>query len=226
MLTALPTSLNLVGIEGFYLLRNLPDASVTRTIKPMEFPDNSYQNILACLTSVNSTFVDDPMVRKEWNDWAHLHCPKSNSAMEYLEHLRTKKLPYHIPLKAILLPRATRINFPVWKDKPLSVTPVSNLSLFEWPEVISVAMHSVQTSMNMNPVESRLYMPKDQQLIMDINNFMTNVEPVYYDSLLKDRLTKEKLKAIIERKIGYSGETVARVSGKWLINLYLLTSVL
>ena len=94
-----------------------------------------------------------------------------------------------------------------------------NLSLFEWPEVISVAMHSVQTSMNMNPVESRLYMPKDQQLIMDINNFMTNVEPVYYDSLLKDRLTKEKLKAIIERKIGYSGETVSRVSGKWLINL-------
>ena len=48
---------------------------------------------------------------------------------------------------------------------------------------------------------------------------MTNVEPVYYDSLLKDRLTKEKLKAIIERKIGYSGETVSRVSGKWLINL-------
>ena len=66
----------------------------------------------------------------------------------------------------------------------------------------------------MNPVESRLYMPRDQQLIMDINSFMTNVEPVYYDSQLKDRTTKEKLKAMIERKIGYSGETVARVSGK------------
>jgi hypothetical protein len=180
----------------------------------MEFPENSYQNIQACLTSVNSTFVDDPKVRKEWNDWAHLQCPQSNSAIEYLEHLRTKRLPYHIPLKAVLLPRSTRINFPAWKDRPLPVTPVSNQSLFEWPEVLSVAMHSVQTSMNMNPVESRLYMPRDQQLIMDINSFMTNVEPVYYDSQLRDRTTKEKLKAMIERKIGYSGETVARVSGK------------
>jgi hypothetical protein len=138
--------LNFLGIEGFYLLRNLPDASITRTIKPMELPENLYQNIQACLTSVNSTFVDDPMVRKEWNDWAHLHCPQSNSAIEYLEHLRTKRLPYHNPLKAVLLPRSTRINFPVWKDR----------------------------SMNMNPVESRLYLPRDQQLIMDINSFTGN----------------------------------------------------
>ena len=43
--------------------------------------------------------------------------------------------------------------------------PVDNTNMFEWPEVLSAAMHSVRTSMNLHPPVSRLHVPRDEQLI-------------------------------------------------------------
>ena len=63
--------------------------------------------------------------------------------------------------------------------------PVDNTNMFEWPEVLSAAMHSVRTSMNLHPPVSRLHVPRDEQLVMELNTFMTNVGPVYYDTVLR-----------------------------------------
>jgi len=118
---------------------------------------------------------------------------------------------YHIPLKAILLDRRVVLNFPAWRDKPLQSFPISNQNMFEWPEVLSAAMHSVRTSMNLHPPASRLYVPRDEQLVMDINTFMDNVGPVYYDTVLRGNLTTvAQLKLMIDRRVGYSGEVPSK----------------
>lgn len=119
---------------------------------------------------------------------------------------------YHIPLKAILLDREQVLNFPAWRDKPLRSLPISNQNMFEWPEVLSAAMHSVTTSMNLHPPASRLYVPRDEQLVMELNLlFMNNVGPVYYDTALRGTSTTvAKLKDMIDRRIGYSGEVPSK----------------
>ena len=61
--------------------------------------------------------------------------------------------------------------------------------------------------MNLHPPVSRLHVPRDEQLVMELNTFMTNVGPVYYDTVLRGNLTTiPQLKQIIDRKVGYSGE--------------------
>lgn len=83
--------------------------------------------------------------------------------------------------------------------------------MFEWPEVLSAAMHSVRTSMNLHPPSSRLYVPRDTELVMDLNTFMANVGPVYYDTVLSGNLTTiPRLKEMINRKVGYSGEVPSK----------------
>jgi hypothetical protein len=195
-----------LGIEGFYLLRGIPH-SESLYIPPQEFPDDARENILKCLNCVNSTFSNAFAIKKEWNDWAQKYCPPTNDANNYVDHLRSNGVGYHIPLKMLLLDSKLVIQFPKWRDKPLLSFPVSNLNMFEWPEVLSAAMHSVKTSMNPHPPDSRVYVPRDQDLIMQLNTFMTNIGPVYYDTVLKGTgTTVAKLKEMIERKVGYSGE--------------------
>lgn len=194
------------GIEGFYLLRGIPHAEA-KYIPPQEFPDNAREGILACLDCVNSTFSNSPEIIREWNNWAHLYCPATDNAHDYVQQLRQNGVGYHIPLKALLLDSAQILHFPAWREKPMQAFPVDNTNMFEWPEVLSAAMHSVRTSMNLHPPVSRLHVPRDEQLVMELNTFMTNVGPVYYDTVLRGNLTTiPQLKQIIDRKVGYSGE--------------------
>ena len=197
-------------MEGFYLLRSIPHSD-TKFIPPQEFPENARDNIVACLNCVNSHFSNAFEIRKEWEEWAQVHCPTSDSAIEYVQHLRLKGVGYHIPLKVILLDRQQIIRCPAWKDKPLKACPISNQTIFQWPEVLSAATHSVRTSMNMHPQPSRLYVPRDEQLVMELNIFMANVGPVHYDTVLRgNTTTKERLKDMIDRTVGYSGEVPSK----------------
>lgn len=205
------------GVEGFYLLRGIPHSDV-KYIPPQEFPENARDNIIACLNCVNSHFSNALEIRKEWEEWANLHCPPTDSAVEYVQHLRSIGVGYHIPLKAILLDRQQVLRFPVWRDKPLKSLPISNETIFEWPEVLSAAMHSVRTSMNMHPQPSRLHVPRDEQLVMELNIFMNNVGPVHYDTVLRGNgTTKERLKDMIDRTVGYSGEVPSKTG---ILHLY------
>jgi hypothetical protein len=194
------------GIEGFYLLRGIPH-SEDRFIPPQEFPDNARERILACLACVNATFSNDIKIKAEWNDWARFYLPATNSADDYVQQLRQSGVGYHIPLKALLLHARQILNYPAWRDKPLQSFPISNYNMFEWPEVLSAAQHSVTTSMNLHPPASRLYVPRDAEVVMDLNTFTSNVGPVYYDTVLSGTLTTiPQLKCMIARKVGYSGE--------------------
>ena len=60
---------------------------------------------------------------------------------------------------------------------------------------------------NLYTPASRLSVPRDEQLVMDLNSFMTNVGPVYYDTVLRGTLiTVAQLKDMIDRRVGYKGE--------------------
>ena len=119
---------------------------------------------------------------------------------------------YHIPLKAILLNRRVSIVEPEWLNQPpLDTTPIST-NIFEWPEVLAAAMHSVLSDMNRNPQPVRLYAASDGALIVERQLFLDAVAQYYSNTL--PRLSLNDLKQLALRKVGFNGTTISIGDGK------------
>ena len=126
---------------------------------------------------------------------------------------------YHIPLKAILLNKSISIVEPEWLNQPpVDTTPIS-ANIFEWPEVIAAAMHSVLSDMNRNPQPVRLHAASDGALIIERQLFSDAVAQYYNNAL--PRLSLNELKRLALRKVGFNGTTTSVGDGK-LINLMTL----
>jgi len=80
---------------------------------------------------------------------------------------------------------------------------VSSSNLFEWPEVLAAAMHSVMCDMNRNPQPVRVYAASDAELIVDRQLFSEAVSQ-YYNNILPG-LSVQDLKRISSRKVGFNG---------------------
>lgn len=109
---------------------------------------------------------------------------------------------------------------PQWINRPpLEETPKIGC-IFEWPEVLAAAMHSVYTDMNRNPQPVRLYSASETDLVIDRNRFSERVKD-YYSAL--PRLTVALIKKIAQRKVGYNGKSLASGDGG---NTLLMTPLL
>jgi len=198
-----------VGIEGFYLLRNMPP-TVT-SLPPCEFPEHAYKSIMETLKEVRDRFdiYDDSDIRNAWDSWAAKWAPLSNDATEYVQQLKRNGLPYHIPLKNILLnANAIISDHDKWKN---DMCPVTDINIdFVWPEIIAAALNSVVSEFNPHPPNPRMYSPTDVALTEAIVLF--NIKSsIFYDGVLKAS-TNNFLQSLIKRKIGYNGEIPA-ISG-------------
>lgn len=94
---------------------------------------------------------------------------------------------------------------------PMEETPRSS-NLFEWPEVLAAAMHSVLCDMNRNPQPVRVYAASDAELIIDRELFSEAVSH-YYTSFLPT-LSVNELKRVASRKVGFNGTAVSLGDGK------------
>jgi hypothetical protein len=105
-------------------------------------------------------------------------------------------------------------------------TPRSS-SIFEWPEVLAAAMHSVMCDMNRNPQPVRVYAASDAELIIDRQLFSDAVSH-YYTSFLPP-LSVNELKRVASRKVGFNGTVVSLGDGKinhriqlnYVVNTYI-----
>ena len=109
----------------------LVKSKMSQSVLTSEDDGLSVVSILACLACVNSTFSNDIAIKNEWNDWARLYLPATDSAEDYVLQLRQNGVGYHIPLKVILLDATLVIQCPAWRDKPLQSFPISNLKCFQ-----------------------------------------------------------------------------------------------
>ena len=82
------------GIEGFYLLRNMPHWD--GDLPPVEFPPDCCSDIDKTLAEINRTFEasNDRAIREEWNRWAQRFAPRTPMASDYLNQLRQEGLRY------------------------------------------------------------------------------------------------------------------------------------
>lgn len=198
------------GIEGFHLLRDMPHYD--GTLPPVEFPEDCMQTMRGTLDEISKTYEasNHREVREVWNKWERLYFPRSPDATAYIQQLRLQGLEYKIPLKAILLNKYISIVEPQWRNKPpLEETPTAGC-LFEWPEVLAAAMHSVVTDMNRNPQPVRVYAASDADLIIDRNQFSESVKE-YYNML--PRLTVPLIKKVVQRKVGYNEKSMPAGDG-------------
>ena len=198
------------GIEGFFLLRNMPHWD--GNLLPVPFPDDCTPKMQSTMVEISKTYEasNHRMVREQWNKWQEKFFPRDPDSSVYIQQLRQQGIEYKIPLKQILLNKTVIIVEPQWLDRPpLEETP-SVGCIFDWPEVLAAAMHSVCTDMNRNPQPVRVYAASDAELIIDRNHFSENVS-AYYDSIL--RLTVARIRKIANRKVGYNGKLIASGEG-------------
>jgi hypothetical protein len=104
----------------------------------------------------------------------------SNSSDEYVERIKSLGLPYHIPLKTILLKRSV-----VLQTNWIRVITIANINPdFVFPEVLAVAMNSVVSDFNPNAPDPRLYSTNDTALSDDMNIFHQKSSN-YYEIFMK-----------------------------------------
>ena len=93
----------------------------------------------------------------------------------------------------------------------MDTTPTSS-NIFEWPEVLAAAMHSVLSDMNRTPQPVRVYAATDAELIVERQLFSEAVMQ-YYNSFLP-ALSLTELKRLASRKIGFNGTAISLGDGK------------
>lgn len=95
------------GIEGYYVLKSIPVPERKYYIDPVEFPDDAKSTIDETLSSVwlhfNTGNEDTKRIIDEWTNWKNIYAPLTNNAKDYIAQLNRNSIPYHIPLKMILL---------------------------------------------------------------------------------------------------------------------------
>jgi len=88
----------------------------------------------------------------------------------------------------------------------METTPVST-NIFEWPEVLAAAMHSVLSDMNRNPHPVRVYAATDAELIVERQLFSEAVMQYYNNTL--PGLSVNELKRLASRKVGFNGTALS-----------------
>ena len=87
-----------IGIEGFYLLRSLPDFSVEWIPEPAEFGAGCAAAVSRTVVAVGEIYKDDPAVIKSWNEWYEVYGPKTDFAIDMVTQLRSKRKLYKVSL--------------------------------------------------------------------------------------------------------------------------------
>lgn len=189
------------GIEGFYLLRRMPHVAAG-TLPPCPFPSTALDAISATLKEIREKYsiIDHADIRNSWDAWAAAWAPTSNCSVEYVARIKRQQLPYHIPLKRILLCDRTTL----CANWSTTLAPASIDTSFQWPEVFALAMNSVVSEFNTHAPDPRLYSTNDALLENDILLF-SEKSTGFYEATLKS-LANTAITSILKRKLSYSGQ--------------------
>lgn len=216
------------GIEGIYLLKNIP-FSPNRTIPPCPLEENSVQSIDACLREVRDRWYGNndreaQLIIDSWDRWSTKYRPISDDISDYLLKLQANHVPYHIPLKAYIATdqQMLTLDSTISWGRKLRENPIINAD-FKWPEVMVAAMNSVVTEFNRHPSAPRLYSVTDELLLSDVNYFQLNTN-FYYEEVLPN-LLKPDLVSLLKRKVSYTGE-VPPIGGSIFISYFIFLFLL
>lgn len=201
---------NRAGIEGFYLLRKIPELSIS-SLPPCPFPDSIKADVEKTLRAVRSRWQpgnpESERIRNEWELWALKYAPLINSSEEYLVKMQANSIPYHIPLKEAILDSNFEVRQTSWAhDMPYHTARID--PHFVWPELLAAALPSVATSHNSNPPHSRVYPSESDELRGFLQEFKARTDDRYYGSIL-DAENKGSLELRLRRKVSYAGDSVS-----------------
>lgn len=195
------------NVEGLYLLERVPSVALFPGAifpPPAAIPENATQKIRACLNEIISRFhiIEHWTVRNWWSTFGRKYVPLSNDPNEYVQQLRSHNIPYHVPLQSMLyssesiVPRTFELNIEDYADYDAN---------FQWPEVFCRATNSVEsTRFNPHPPPPREMATSDAEFQDRISRWSFDSALYYHNTL--DRYSNEQLKALLARKVRYSGD--------------------
>ena len=178
------------GIEGFYLLRNIPSGPIS----PLPFMPNSIFYTYSFMKRIYKKYPLDSYkeIHGKWKQWYENIAPKAivdnqnlvngrvqvleESSESYIERMKITGRARHVafPLSSFFL-KAEDSNKDVRWNIEHNDQDVFDPK-FVWPESLVAAMKSVESSIDTEPHAPRLHAQNDQRLIFTRQSFFTGVE--------------------------------------------------
>lgn len=197
-------------------------------IKPAPIPDGILPAMRACMTEVRARFdvIADNEVRRWWDEWFRMYCPRTESAVEYMTQLKASEWPYRVPMANHVFNGDCFVITSTWSRS------IGSFSVydpeFEWPEVLAAATNSVMSShFNPNPPPPRVYVSTDENMRAQLSVWTQKVAPFYVagEGSLSN-WTNAALKIAVRRKVGYSGVEPSSTGAPHLSMRILMHSII
>jgi hypothetical protein len=218
---------NRYGVEGFYLLTQLPacPVGIGSVMAPCSFKPGSALDIQKCIIEVHRKWQafddEDFWVVGQWEMWTQKFAPQNDNAVQFISDGRTRRL-YQMPMKVILFEPARFMTPLVWLKKVGAYADYD--PNFKWPELVAIATNSVASDQfNPRAPDPRVYSTLDDHIVQKKNRFV-DLTALYYDVKLLE-CTRAVLVAFINRRIGYSGEENS-TTGKCCVIIFIVYSLL
>ena len=212
---------NRVGVEGFYLLTELPAAAVKMgsKLKPCPFVAESTADMHKCFVEVHKKWQGSEgfnTIILDWVNWKNSYCPNSDDSDNYIIDARTC-MHYKMPMRNILFDPRQYIVSNEWL---LNIDGYADYDPnFQWPEMVAKATNSVASNQfNPRPLEPRIYSVLDDR-ILESKQLFCDETALFYEVQLSKEL-KTTLQNLLRRRVFYSGEETS-LSGNVDIYLFL-----
>jgi len=199
--------MNRPGIEGLYLLTKLPtcNVSIGSVMTPCAFEPGSCKEMKDCVVEVHRRWQTSDTranIITSWDTWAREFAPINDDALQYVADQRTRK-HFKMPMRNILFRADQYISSSMWMA---NIGAYSDFDPnFKWPELIAIATNSVASDQfNPRPLVPRIYSVLDDQILLK-KQYFQDESAVHYEVKLNRELATS-LKAILRRRVGYSGE--------------------
>ena len=192
------------GIEGFFILHNVPDYRLTVELPHRSLSENAPTKLRSSRTEIlkrfSQTSEEDRMVRETWVKWFEIYLPLSVDGSAYAAQLRRHGVKYEVPLRHLLFsPRSKLL-----RDlRPFDELDRLNSESIEWPRVECFAMPSVTSSFNDNPPAPRLFRQTDQAWVDSMASF-NDATKDYYAATFPATQTMDNLKHLLRNTLSYA----------------------
>ena len=203
------------GVEGFYLLKEMPSIPVDSLFPPGPFAPDCGEAFEYCVDEVFKRAIEwtDP-VREWWSQWYAEVCPKAMTSLEYIENH-----PYDVPFVEYFYHQDDH-HVPFRKvSAPWSYSLPTFRNVFgdiQFPPLVAAAVASVVCQFQKQAPPPRVYVDEKEAAAARDNNDSTILEfylaksQEFYAQM--EEASKDSIIMLAARKINHKGETVVKTA--------------
>jgi hypothetical protein len=181
--------------------------------KPADFSADCASLVRKTIAAVEETYGDNQKdIVQWWQEWSRVWAPKTDSATDFVEQLKTHRKPYTCPLRQCFL-KDFEVHNPVWDDTLVHSDSILRPDNIVPERILALAMPSVITSSDRNPPPPRVTATNSSYIDVLVTRYTLATRGAYEGALW----TLKALQVMLRHRV-YADRGEPLLSGKLQIN--------